>query len=85
MANSIKTAISLEKALFEELEALAHDMEVSRSHLFSLAAQQFIQRHKSQEMLVQINEAHDDLPDPGEEALQKRRRTKHRELVKDQW
>ena len=37
MAN-IKTAISVEKPLFEELCALSKEMEVSRSYLFSLAA-----------------------------------------------
>ena len=44
MAN-IKTAISIAKPLFEEVEALAEEMEVSRSHLFTLAARDFIQHH----------------------------------------
>ena len=85
MANNIKTAISLEKALFEEVEALAQEMEVSRSHVFSLAARQFIEHHRSQEMLEEINAAHNDLPDPAEETHQKQMRAKHREMVKDQW
>ncbi|MCL0077026.1 CopG family transcriptional regulator [Dehalococcoidia bacterium] len=60
-------------------------MEVSRSHLFSLAAQEFIQRHKSQKLLNAINVAYDDLPDPAEETLREQMRSKHRELVRDQW
>lgn len=85
MANNIKTAISLDKELFDEVEALAQEMEVSRSYVFSLAARQFIEHHRSQEMLDEINEAHHDLPDPVEEAHQKQMRVKHFEAVKDQW
>ena len=84
MAN-IKTAISMEEPLFEEIEALAEELEVSRSHLFALAAREFIQRHKSQKLFDALNAAYGDLPDPSEKALQTRMRAKHRELVKDQW
>ncbi|MCL0094095.1 CopG family transcriptional regulator [Dehalococcoidia bacterium] len=64
---------------------IRQEMEVSRSHLFSLAAQEFIQRHKSQKLLNAINVAYDDLPDPAEETLREQMRSKHRELVRDQW
>ena len=84
MAN-IKTAISVEKPLFEEVEALAQEMEVSRSHLFALAAREFIQRRKSQKLLDDINAAHDDVSPSEEEPVQTHMRTKHRELVEDQW
>ena len=62
MAN-IKTAISIEKPLFEEVEALAQKMKVSRSHLFTLAARAFIHNHKSRKLLEAINAAYSDLPD----------------------
>jgi len=84
MAN-VKTAISVDKPLFDEVDALAQEMEVSRSYLFTLAAREYIQRHKSQKMLEAVNAAHDDVPDPAEESLQTRMRSKHRELVADQW
>lgn len=82
---TIKTAISIEKPLFEELGALAEEMEVSRSHLFALAAREFIQRHKSRKLLDALNAAYSDQPDPGEEKLRARMRPRHRKLVKDQW
>lgn len=82
MAN-IKTAISIEKPLFEEVEALAKKMEVSRSHLFTLAARDFIQHHKSQKLLDTINAAYDDLPDNEEEKIRAQMKSKHRQLVKD--
>ena len=84
MAN-VKTAISVDKPLFDEVDALAQEMEVSRSYLFTQAAREYIQRHKSQKMLEAVNAAHDDVPDPAEESLQTRMRSKHRELVADQW
>lgn len=84
MAN-IKTAISIEKPLFEEVEALAEEMEVSRSYLFTLAARDFIQHHKSQKLLDAINATYDDLPDSEEERLRAQMKSKHRQLVKDRW
>lgn len=84
MAN-IKTAISIEKPLFEEVEALAEEMKVSRSHLFTLAARDFLQYHKNQKLLDAINATYDDLPDPAEERLRAEMKSKHRRLVKDQW
>ena len=83
MAN-IKTAISIERPLFQEIEALAEEMEVSRSHLFSLAARDFIQYRRSQKLLDAINAAYDDLPDTDEERLVRTNmRSKHRRLVKE--
>jgi len=84
MAN-IKTAISIEKPLFEEVGALAEEMDVSRSYLFSLATREFIQRHKNQKLLDSINAAYGDQSDPSEEKVRTQMRSKHRELVKDQW
>ncbi|MBT9149056.1 MAG: hypothetical protein DDT28_00475 [Dehalococcoidia bacterium] len=82
---SVKTAISIEKPLFEEVDALAHELEISRSHLFMLAAREFVQRHKSRKLLDAINAAYDDLPDSNEQIVQRQMCSRHRELVKDQW
>jgi len=84
MAN-IKTAISIEKLLFEEVEALAREMDVPRSRIFALAVQEFIQRHKNGELLDAINDAYSDLPDAEEQTLQQQMRSRHHDLVKDQW
>ena len=84
MAN-IKTAISIEKPLFEEIEVLAQKMKVSRSHLFTLAARAFIQNHKSQRLLEAINAAYSDLPVIEEEKLRAQMKPRHRQIVKDRW
>ena len=62
---NVKTAISVDKPLFDEVDALAQEMEVSRSYLFTLAVREFVQRHKSQKVLEAINAAHDDVPKSG--------------------
>ena len=56
MAN-VKTAISIEKPLFDEIEALAEDMKVSRSRVFAMAAQHFLEEHKNRKLLDAINAA----------------------------
>jgi len=80
---NIKTAISIEKPLFEEVEALAEEMKVSRSRIFALATRDFIQHHKSQKLLDAINATYDDRPDSEEEKLRGQMKYKHRQLVKE--
>ena len=47
----IKTAISLQDSLVERLDRLARELNISRSQLFSRAADEFLQRHESQALL----------------------------------
>ncbi len=84
MAN-IKTAISIEKPLFEQVDALANELKISRSRLFVIAAREFVKRHRNQKLLDAINEAYDDLPGSDEETTLRQMRFRHFELVKDQW
>ena len=82
MAN-IKTAISIEKPIFDQMNILAKDLNISRSRLFTLAAQEFIQRHKNIKLLQSLNEAYDDLPES--EPIVSRMRPRHYKMVKEQW
>jgi metal-responsive CopG/Arc/MetJ family transcriptional regulator len=84
MAN-IKTAISIDKPLFEQLDDLAHELNTSRSRIFALAAKEFIQRHKNLKLLEAINAAYDDFPNEKESFLDTAMRSKHLKMVKDQW
>jgi len=83
--SNIKTAISVNKPLFDEVEALAQEMEVSRSEVFARAAREYVQHHKSHKIMEAINAAYGDVPDENEEALRKRMRRKQRKIVEDQW
>ena len=83
MAN-VKTAISLPQSLFGQVDALAREMQISRSRLFVLAVESFIRRHQNRQLFQAINEAYDDV-EPEEQPLQDRRRQQHRRMVEGQW
>ena len=80
---NVKTAISIEKPIFEQMNILAKDLDISRSRLFALAAQEFIQRHKNIKLLQSLNEAYDDLPES--EPIVSNMRPRHYKMVKEQW
>ena len=82
---AIKTAISIEKNLFDQAVIIARTMKVSRSKLFVIALQDFIEHQKNKEMLAQINAAYDDEPDATEQALRKKVRRQHRRIVEGEW
>jgi len=82
---SVKTAISLQQSLFEQVDALAQELEISRSRLFVLAVEAFIRRYQDRQLLEAINEAYADLPDPEEQALRRQMRQQHRHMVEGQW
>ena len=82
---AIKTAISIEKDLFDQAEKIARTMKVSRSKLFVIALQDFIEHQKNKELLAQINAAYADEPDATEKVLRTKTRRQHRRLVEGEW
>ncbi|WP_035238399.1 CopG family transcriptional regulator [Desulfobacter vibrioformis] len=79
---NVKTAISIEKPIFEKINILAKNLNVSRSYIFSQAAKEYIQRHENMELLQQLNEAYDGQQT---DSLVQKMRPKHKELLNDQW
>jgi len=84
MAN-IKTAISLKESLFEQVEALAQEMKVSRSRLFVLALEDYLRRHQNRQLLERINQAYCDAPDATEQTRLRDTRRQHRRIVEGTW
>lgn len=82
---TVKTAISLQQSLFDQVEALAREMQTSRSRLFVLAMEEFVERYQNQRLLQEINAAYEDVPQPAEQDLLRSRRRQHRQLVEGQW
>jgi antitoxin MazE6 len=82
---AIKTAISIEKNLFDQAEKMARTMKVSRSKLFVIALQDFIEHQKNKEMLAQINAAYADEPEAAEQTLRRKSRRQHRRIVEGEW
>ena len=84
MAN-VKTAISIQQSLFEQADALARELHISRSRLFALAVEDFMQRYENQRLLERINDAYADTTTPEEQALLRRMRRQQRQMVEGEW
>lgn len=83
---TVKTAISIQKSLYDRAEIIARQMKVSRSRLFALALEDYIQRAQNQKLLAQINAAYaDDKPDATEKRVARKMRRTHRRLVGNKW
>jgi predicted transcriptional regulator len=81
----VKTAVSLQRPLFDAMENLAHSLNLTRSRLMSLALEDFIHRHENQRLLESINEAYADGSDPEEQALLDAMARSQRELLEGEW
>ncbi len=82
---AVKTAISIDKTLFDQAEDIARAMKVSRSKLFVIALQDFIEHRNNREMLAKINAAYTDEPDAAEQTLRRKSRRQHQSLVEGEW
>ena len=85
MANTIKTAISIQKSLFEQAESLAQELNVSRSELFGMAIETFVRNHQNQILLQEINEAYSEEQDPSDKVRLSKMRKQHRKVVRNEW
>jgi len=85
MAN-IKTAISLQESLFEQVEVLAQEMQVSRSRLFVLALENFIRDYQDKQLFDAINKASaENSPDSDEDLQRNQIRRHQRRMVEGEW
>jgi len=82
---NVKTAISLQQSLFEQVDALAQELQVSRSRLFALAAEAFIQRYQNKKLLEALNDAYADLPGSEDQSLRQEMRRQQRQLLEGKW
>ncbi len=85
MANTIKTAISIQKSLFEQAESLAQELNVSRSELFGMAIETFVRNHQNQILLQEINEAYSEEQDSSDKVRLSKMRKQHRNVVRNEW
>ncbi len=81
----IKTAVSLDKTLYEQVDILANELKVSRSRLFTMALQDFLRRHDNEKLLQEINNAYEDEADPARQTLRRGMRRIHRKILEGQW
>ena len=83
---SAKATVSIQRSLYETLKTIAHDMELPSNIILELAIEQFVQKHQTnQELLQKINAAYDDLPDNEENTLLNKMKTHHKNLVEGEY
>ncbi len=79
----VKTAISIQKNLFQKAEEIAKEMKISRSRLFVLAVEEFIRRYQNKLLLEDINQAYSDGLDEKEQVELRRMQRKSAQSMKD--
>lgn len=83
---NVKTAISLHKSLFDQVDKLARELNVSRSRIFVMALEQFLRDYQDRELFQAINQAVKDAPPDKAEREQLRQiRQHHQRMVKNTW
>lgn len=81
---TVKTAISLDDTLFEQVESLVQELNVSRSRLFTMAMQEFIKRREAQRIMAALNEVYSNGPDAEEVTVLRAMKRYHQKLVADE-
>ncbi len=82
---TVKTAVSLDRGLFEATEALARRMKTSRSHVVALALDEFLRQQRNLDLLAGINAALEGVGDTEDGAGLEGMRRAQRRLVEHGW
>ena len=80
----VKTAISLEENLFNQVNQLARELHVSRSKLFTLAVKDYLKKQESKKILAQLNAAYADSPSKEEDVISKAMKRKQHKIVEQE-
>lgn len=80
----VKTAVSIQRSLFDEADTVAQEMHVPRSRLFAMALESFIERYRSQQLLAGLNAAYASDLDAEEKAFLDAALASHGE-TRDTW
>ncbi len=82
---SKKTTISIEEPILVEIEALAEEMNVSRSRIFTLAVREFLEAHRNRQLINELNAVYQTEPDEEEQRVRDLMKRKQYRMVKEQW
>jgi len=84
VGSTMKTAISIQDELLEQVDATARTMGLSRSRFIALAVDEFIRKQRQDEMLRRLNEVYEGA-NPAERTLLKGAKAKFGRTVNDRW
>lgn len=82
--SGVKTAISLEEDLFNQVNKLAADLHVSRSKLFTLAVKDYLKKQENKKLIVQLNAAYSDSPSEEEKVISTAMHRKQRKIMEQE-
>lgn len=67
--STVKTAVSIEKNLFEKAEALAHARGIPRSQVFAQALEEYLERVEKADLVQRIKAAYSGALDDEDKAF----------------
>jgi metal-responsive CopG/Arc/MetJ family transcriptional regulator len=82
---TIKTAISIEESLYRQVQKLAEEMNVPRSHVFVAAIRSYLRQRQNRMLLEELNTAYAEPPSTSEKRVQQAWRRRHRRKVAGEW
>ena len=82
--SAVKTAISLDEEIYQEVERLARELNVSRSRLIALALEDFLRRHQNQKLLREINAGYDESMEEEDRDVSRRMRRHFRRVIESE-
>ena len=83
--SSVRTAISVEKSLLDKIDETAKNLCLSRSKFFAVAAEDYLHRMETQELIERLNEAYSDGLDDTEQRVLKGMKTVMQKHAGNEW
>jgi len=80
---AVKTALSVPAELFDQGEAAANELGLSRSGLYASALKDYLKRLEQEKIRASLEEAYAEPDDPEEEAVLAGMFTRYAEAVRD--
>jgi hypothetical protein len=80
----VKITITVGDELLRDADRTARALGLTRSRLFCLALERFLQQRRYQEITEQLNRVY-SIPDPDEKPLPALMKKKLRAAIKDRW
>ena len=81
----MKTAISIEDGILREADETARQMGLSRSRLFALAVTDFLQRYRSEQIRIRLNNVYANEAEPSDRRQLKGIKAKVRRTILEHW
>ncbi|MBI4748314.1 MAG: ChpI protein [Acidobacteria bacterium] len=79
--STVKTAVSISKTLLNATDEAARDLKLPRSQVVALALEEFLQKHRNQQLLIQLNAAYGDDPSDEDQQFQSRMKPRFRRIL----